>query len=134
MIHLPLCPSAYSGGTRLAAYLAAEPSRAQVVSGILANLDPGGLVGDNARYHIVRNGYRRAVFRGVLDCLGLPCPVWALENAIAAGANKAFVHRHRDKFNAQRREARKLRRSNAALNDQISHNQREAMCPQSPQG
>lgn len=112
MIRLPLCPSAYSGGTRLAAYLAAEPSRTQVVSGILANLDPGGLVSDNARYHIVRNGYRRDVFRGVLDCLSLPCPIWAQENAIAAGANKCFVHRYRDKFNAQRREARKLRQSN----------------------
>ena len=113
MIHLPLCPSAYSGGTRLAAYLAAEPSRTQVISGIIANLDAEGLVGDKARYHIARNGYRRSVFRGVLDCLGLPYPIWAQENVIAAGANKAFVHRYRDTFNAQRREARKLRQGKA---------------------
>lgn len=112
MIHLPMCPSAYSGGTRLAAYLAADPRRTQVVSGILANLDPGGCVGEKARYLIVRNGYRRSVFRDVLDSLSLPCPVWAQESPIAAGANKAFVHRYRDKFNAQRREARKLRQSN----------------------
>lgn len=135
MSHLPQDLSALAEGHPLAAHLAADPIRRRVLEGILPNLEAAGLVGDYARYHIVRNDFRRDIFRAVLDCLGLPCPVWAEDSPIAVGANRAFIRRFRDKFNAYRVATREQPRpSTAALHDQKSHNQREATRPHSHKG
>lgn len=135
MIYIPHDLSALAEGHPLVAYLRADPTRRRVLEGILPNLEAGGLVGDYARYHIVRNDFRRDIFRAVLDCLGLAYPVWAERSPLAASANRAFIRRFRGKFNAYRVAAREQPRpSTAALHDQKSHNQREATRPHSLKG
>ena len=107
MITLPTFPLSHSRCSRLIDFLALDAGHSKAFSSLLAHTDAGERVGDKARYHIVRSSYRRTVFRGILDCLDIPCPVWAEERQITAEANRFFVSHFRDHFNKHRRELRK---------------------------
>ena len=97
----------------LAAYLAAKPSHRPVAEAILSRLEPNGTVGTIARYYIIRCGFRRSVFRGMLAALGYPLPAWCMETPEAGRANSTFTAEHRNQYNEYRRSARLARKRHA---------------------
>jgi len=105
MIDLPFNPDDL-GDTMLARYLRADPGRLPVLKSICTRLDDNGRVGDRARYYVIRDGFRRAVLRGVLICEAIPLPSWLYETPEAGAANRDFLDRYRDEYNQQRREKR----------------------------
>ena len=104
MTYIPSSPDA--GGPYLAAYIAADPRRNRVFDNINARLGPAGKVEALARYYIVRNAYRREVFRGILIATRCKIPIWARESFASAEANRAFIADYRDAYNAFRKETR----------------------------
>ena len=104
MIYLPL--SLEAGGAMLAAYIAADPARSIVYAAIRERLEPAGKVGDTARYYVVGNAFRRAVFRGILIAVGAKVPDWAKDNQQARADNQAFAETSRatyQQFRSRRR-------------------------------
>lgn len=91
MIYLPSSPAI--GGTRLAAYIAADPARSAIFDQIVARLGPVGRVGDEARLYIIDRPERRAVFRGILISLAMLLPEWSKEHAAARRRNRQFRDR-----------------------------------------
>ena len=75
----------------LGRFLQDNPERIPVLKTICSLLDDDGRVGDRARYYIVLNNFRRAVFRGTLAALGIPVPSWAYSNRAAALASRKFT-------------------------------------------
>jgi hypothetical protein len=107
--------SANAGANKLAAFLAADPNRLPVLNYIRSKLEADGRVGDLARFYIVRNGFRRAVFRGTLIATGLPVPEWAKETPDAAFDNLHFIEFHREAYNRVRNEQRHERRGHSPV-------------------
>ena len=91
MIDLPFNPANIGEDTMLGRFLQDNPERIPVLKTICSLLDDDGRVGDRARYYIVLNNFRRAVFRGTLAALGIPVPSWAYSNRAAALASRKFT-------------------------------------------
>ena len=89
MIYLPSSPEI--GGPTLVSYLAADPRRRAEFDNITARLGPLGKVENTTRFYVVQSPFRRQVFRRSLAAVHEEIPLWAMEGAHAAGANRQFI-------------------------------------------